>query len=351
MVKFIRASSSALMEDGQGIMVRIDSVVWIFTSTCNLRCPHCYASRFSKYRELSLGEKLRLVDEMIDVGVEYVGLSGGEPLINRDLPHILRKLCEANIEVRIVTNATYMPQEVLSMISKYGIHLYISVDGPKHIHERLRGVGTFDKIIENVKKLKDLGIHFSTVMAVNKLNYKYVSDFVKLSMDLGADYAILIPVMPSGRAKEYGLSIDAASYTRVLRIIDRISDGYGYNISLWCTPYAPLIIKSKYVSSHFCRSLDIVDMAPDGSLLICDILDLVLSNAHEKGFRRALEEYLTSDVIHYVVKPPKLPRVCVGCPIARYCRGGCFARAYIEFGDFNAGDPLCPLVSGISLES
>ena len=61
-------------------------VSWNLTRACNLRCPHCYMEGGTRAaNELSTAECLSLIDELKDLGTEMLILTGGEPLLRKDL--------------------------------------------------------------------------------------------------------------------------------------------------------------------------------------------------------------------------------------------------------------------------
>ena len=325
-------------------MYKPETIIWIFTAKCNLNCPHCYTSRFLRFKEMTMEEKLKLINEMGEIGIEHVGLSGGEPLIHPELPMIIKKLSDYGISISLVTNACTIPPNVLNVLATRDVYVYVSIDGPRDIHDKIRGVGTFEKVIKNVEKLRAYGIDFGTIMAVNKINYKYVKDYLELALKLGTSNPSLIPVMSSGKAMNNDIYIESEEYIEAIKMAEEFVEEIGYRLSLWCTPFAPLISSSKYIYSSFCRTLDITDIDPSGNILACDIVDVVITNIRDKSLAKALEDYANSEIIREITEPSKLSEPCSKCSLRTLCRGGCFARAFLIYGDFNAGDPLCPRV-------
>ena len=89
-----------------------------------------------------------------------------------------------------------------------------------------------------------------------------------------------------------------------------------------------------------------MDIDPAGRILLCDVLDAVVSNLRGRGLLSAWQEQRRSPEVRRLVSP-KLAPVCAACPLARRCRGGCYARAQLLSGDLYAPDPLCPRVAGV----
>ena len=323
-------------------------VVWIMTAACNLSCRHCYTWRFRGLRELSLEEKLRLARELAELGVEHVNITGGEPTIHPHFPEVFRELVDRGVGVSLSTNATVLRRGVLEMLSKAGSYVYVSLDGPREVHEWLRGHGTFDRVMQGVRELRSWGIPFTVVMAVSRVNYRYPGRVMEIASSVGAEEMAMIPVMPVGRARETGVYVEPGQYLEAIRIAEAKAEELGYPLSLWCTPFAPLVTRSRYVRHSFCRSLDIADIDPSGRLLLCDVTDVVVASVRDAGsFAEAWRRYVSSPVVNSVVSPSRLPEACETCPLRNACRGGCFARALALRGGLNAGDPLCPRIAGL----
>jgi radical SAM protein with 4Fe4S-binding SPASM domain len=326
-----------------GIMAGVSTVIWVFTAACNLNCLHCYTYRWRGKPELPLERKLQLVREMAEAGVEHVGLTGGEPLIHPHFKLLAEEIVKHGMSYHVVSNATMVTDDIARMLARHNVHVIVSVDGPEEYHDRLRGRGAFKAMVKGVEKLKRYGVEFSTVMAVSKLNYEAADAAIETAYKLGAVEAALIPVMPVGRALETKVYVGYREYSIAVEKAAAKAEELGLPLSLWCTPFAPLLTRRR-VYWWSCRLSSTVDINPEGKLLLCDVLDISLSDVRNKSFKEALEEYLSSPILRTVENPPNLPPPCRSCPLRDICRGGCYARALILYGDLNAGDPLCPRV-------
>ncbi len=86
-------------------------VVWNLTQACNLRCKHCYQNATARPAadELTLEEKLRLVDQMGAAGVPFLAIAGGEPLVSKDLWPVLERARGVCIYGRPAGRRSWMP--------------------------------------------------------------------------------------------------------------------------------------------------------------------------------------------------------------------------------------------------
>ena len=327
----------------------ISGLIWIFTARCNLACKHCYVvPRMSSVRELPLHEKLELIDQAHELGIEYIGFSGGEPLIHPHFFKLVERCYEYGVETSVVTNGIALSEEVARRLARLEVYVNVSLDGPdRESHEGLRGPGTWERVLEGIEALKTAGAEFSTVLAIYPGNYSKAGDYVRFVRELGLDRASMIPVMNAGRSRDSGLAIGAKEYLKAIELATSAAEECGLHLSLWCTPFAPLVAGTSRISCWSCRLSDVADLDPGGRLLLCDVIDVVISSVEGKGLRTALEEFERHPLVLEISDPPVLPRECEECPIAWYCRGGCYARALLERRSLRGADPLCPRVAGL----
>lgn len=323
------------------------TLIWIFTARCNLACRHCYvAPRLAGLGELKLDEKLRLLREAWDASVDHVGFSGGEPLVHPHFIELAREAFRLGMTISLVTNATALKTGTARELARLDAHVYVSLDGTREAHESLRGRGTWKRTLRGLETLEMAGVSYSTVMAVWKHSFRAVEDYLELVNGLGLDWAAVIPVMESGRAKAAGLAVNAEEYLEAVKRGAWKAEKLGMRLSLWCTPFAPVTVDSSNISYWFCRPSRTIDVDPAGNLLLCDVLDFKISNVR-KGFREAVREYEEHPLTRLVTSPPRLPQPCKDCPVSQRCRGGCYARSYITYGSLSGPDPLCPRAAGL----
>ena len=151
-------------------------ITWSITSKCNLRCKHCFRS---DYEIEFLNEKK--IKEFVNLfklnNVQGIILTGGEPLKSKYLFEILKKI-NGEIKVGIATNGTLLTPEIIDKLIFYKVkNFQISLDGTNSkINDFIRGNGTFDKIINNIKFLKEKGCNITIAMTVNSYNYEDIKN-------------------------------------------------------------------------------------------------------------------------------------------------------------------------------
>ncbi|UCD20597.1 MAG: radical SAM protein [archaeon] len=145
------------------------------TNKCNLRCHHCYRETYPREsRELTDKQWISLWRKHIKKGALSAHLTGGEPTLRMNL---IKKAYKMFKTITIVTNGTRkIPEEVQCRI-------FVSVDGPKKIHEKIRGAKCFDKIMKNIKGDKRVII----TPTLSTANYKYIDDMIKITREADVD--------------------------------------------------------------------------------------------------------------------------------------------------------------------
>ncbi|MGC8620163.1 MAG: radical SAM protein, partial [Thermoplasmata archaeon] len=119
-------------------------IVWNITKQCNLKCLHCYANAgpFKHKDELTLEEKLNVVDQFDEAGVTMLSFSGGEPLISPDFWKVAEYASKKGMYTTIATNGTLLTKENVEKLKKIGIkYVEVSLDAPEpKTHDMFRGV-------------------------------------------------------------------------------------------------------------------------------------------------------------------------------------------------------------------
>ena len=176
------------------------------TERCNFKCAHCFVNSTNSGNEMSIRHiRDKVIPNLVKSNVIKVTLTGGEPLVHKDIIDIITALCDYNIAVSICTNGSLISESLLNAISEYdNIHFNISMDGLEYeSHGRFRGDldrFTFDKVIENAKLLGHLNLLNGILTTPNKFaeidEYDRLCDFAR---NIGAKYILMNPLSPFGR--------------------------------------------------------------------------------------------------------------------------------------------------------
>lgn len=180
------------------------SLPWFFvispTARCNLKCKGCYAGGYSKKDELSFEEVDRILKEAKRLGIYFIIISGGEPLVWPSLFQLLKK--HNDIFFQIYTNGTLITGKAAEGLAKLGnVAPAISVEGFAEETHRRRGKDTFQQILKGMENLRKNGVLFGFSATCTRHNSEEVmSDaFIDFFIKKGCRFGWYFQYVPIGR--------------------------------------------------------------------------------------------------------------------------------------------------------
>ena len=151
------------------------------TQRCNLHCSYCFGKYYSETGELIFPQIKKLLIEFYNLGVRRLGISGGEPLLHKDIDKVIRFAVELGYNVGINSNGILVPNhlKVLRLVN----NLSISLDGvTEETHDKYRGKGSFKKAVAGIEIAAKAGIplHFCCTLTDSNLKeWPKILDFAK----------------------------------------------------------------------------------------------------------------------------------------------------------------------------
>ena len=179
------------------------------TDRCNIRCSYCMPSddKFikSKRELLTFDEIVRLVGLFAKLGIKRVRLTGGEPLVRRELPILIGKLLEAEgiAEVLMTTNGILLEQfaPLLFQAGLRKINIHLDTLDPQKFH-RITRFGKHSQVLQGLDKAKEVGFEkIKLNMVIQRgVNDDEVIPMMKFARKTGV-LLRLIELMPIGVAR------------------------------------------------------------------------------------------------------------------------------------------------------
>src|SRR5439155_3570831 len=187
-------------------------------SKCNLNCKHCYASDwFVRSDRLDATLVTRAIDEAMDLGLETVTFSGGEPTLHTEVAALLRHCVGRRVRAKLETNGLLLRRngnELRNLIvdNKEWLYLYISYDLAK-----LRGVTDeeHDLIREIVIDLHEHGVDVRLQSSLTQINIGDLDNLVELSREYGISQRIFFDHSVLGN----GVSLESFDLDTVLQTL------------------------------------------------------------------------------------------------------------------------------------
>ncbi|MFP3980398.1 MAG: radical SAM/SPASM domain-containing protein [Desulfobacterales bacterium] len=150
---------------------------------CNLRCRHCYLGPPGN-AEMPLSDAVDITRQFAENGGLRLLISGGEPMLYKHLVDFLAQTRDLGIRRILFTNGTLLTPENADRLDADEIQF--SMDGWQAGHERLRGEGTFDKLLRGVHAAKDGGMDISFSTMIHRGNIEEFEQMQKFIQDTGA---------------------------------------------------------------------------------------------------------------------------------------------------------------------
>jgi MoaA/NifB/PqqE/SkfB family radical SAM enzyme len=193
-----RGSSSGFLGSR---VVQIHPTLW-----CNLSCSHCYSSSGPEMRESIDPEiLLRLLRILREEGYEVVSFSGGEPLLYPPVVEVAREASAMGFRVNLITNGLLVEksrfQALWDLVSRVGI----SLDGPRELHEAIRGANTFDRAVRALTFLADRRVLVGVAHCVTTDSLPHLPWLAELAKNVGARLLQLHPLVALGRGQTIGV--------------------------------------------------------------------------------------------------------------------------------------------------
>lgn len=304
--------------------LKCEHIVWHVTNRCNLKCAHCGVWGGEKrYRDLSLDEFALHIPKYLKLGVKYVTLSGGEPLVRKDLHKIIAVLKIVGFKVAMVTNGHHLERYAEALTAYPLDSISISIDGYGKAHDDLRLFpGSYEHTLDALRFAQKIEIPIRNVNTC--VTPDNLEDLHKLKEDIfaaGANHWVLRPVALAGRADE-SMTLDSDAMRQLLDFARKTVEsgqrlsvgGIGY-LGDWDAIFSP----QPYFNSTGWNNLYILpngdikgfnsDHLPvEGNLLKDDLIEL-----WQEGFS------------YY--RNIQLPEFCQECPYLGRCHGGNHAEA------------------------
>lgn len=356
------------------------SVSWNLTQRCNLFCAHCYISASAgadAADELTTAECYRVMDDIAYVNPHiFLILTGGEPLLRKDIFDLAAYGAERDFTVVLGTNGVLLREKQAKLMRRSGIlGASISLDSTHaDKHDAFRHqAGAWEGAVRATQVLRGEGLDFSLHMSVTDWNVDEIPAMVDLANDLGANVLNFFFLVRTGRGENL-TDISAEQYEAILTSLARAQGvgGDGETASVfnkhedpWSMPVGAagkLLIRAK-CAPHFRRLVWELDPAspllrnyahgscpagkyycritPRGDVTPCPYMPVVAGNLRQTSFA---DLWNHADVFEDL-REPQLGGRCGACEFGKIC-GGCRCRAYATHGDYLAEDPACAYQPG-----
>ena len=252
------------------------------TSRCNARCEHC-GSRCDgneQGKEISaedLKRTLKEISECYDPKGVFLQITGGEPLMRKDLFDILEYAVGLGFHWGMTTNGMLINKTMFDKIEKAKMStVSVSIDGLKETHEAFRKVpNCYEKILKGI----DMMIASPVIKIVqvttvaNKKNFDQLEDIYQLLLEHGVKYWRVVNCDPIGRANDNSdIFLDLDEYKKLFKFIEeKQAEGKMTEITYGCSHYLGFNEEGKIRPNYFMclTGLTVGSILSNGDIFVC----------------------------------------------------------------------------------
>ena len=341
-------------------------VPWRCTFACDYECVHCTsAGKSAVADELSTVEAKKLVDRIHDFGATFLGITGGEPFMRKDLFTIVRYAKKVGLSVSVITDGHLVDDKAVKSIIKNKMRVSISIDGMENVNDRIREKGAYQSAVLLAKKLAGTGLldcfvyTFANVgkkvTNVTEADFRHVND---LAATYGARWVVYHGMVPYSSDKKC-LKADPSSAQYEWALNKLYDLGIEYNGKPYVNVYVPFYARialqrgmpkqtfDEWYNNFFlgkCWFGRFMSIAENGDAIPCSYHDVYrFGNVKEKSLGQIWDDLQNSPFFQEARDKAKIKGKCGICEYKEVC-GGCRTAALFYTGDLMESDPRCAYV-------
>ncbi|MFC2085117.1 radical SAM protein [Bacteroidota bacterium] len=302
-------------------------VLWLSTYACNLKCPFCEANAGKEsVDELTTNDAKNLIDELKNMKTRRLVISGGEPLIRKDIFEIMEYANTKNIEIGLLSNGVNVKKHWDKLKNIKYFFFLTSIDGTKKYHDGIRELNnSFDAALESLEFFKSIKVPTRMIKTVvTPGNIDDIENIYNVIKSSAATRWEVSPVSVVGRAAENDkFSLNSRQLQFLINFINNTKTEFPADISeshsyLGCFQDWPI------GKPFFCGAgLTRCAIMPNGEILGCNqIYDL---NKSEGNIKNEKLSYIWKNNFKSFRNNSK-NKICNECKFWNSCQGGCWAE-------------------------
>ena len=315
---------------------RLRQLFFEVTSRCNARCEHCGSRCDDKEQGKEIEAKyikkvLKEVSEHYDPRYVMLNITGGEPLMRKDLFDLMAYAHELGFPWGMTTNGMLITKSKVEKMAETGMYsVSVSIDGLEKTHEEFRKVpGSYKKILKGLEYMQECPtikvVQVTTV--ANKKNFHELEDIYKMLCDMNIKYWRVVNCDPIGRVQDHSdILLDHSQYKELFEFIRSHNAEGKMEVTYGCSHFIGLEYEKELRNEYFfCMAgLYVASVLSNGDIFVCPNVprrkELIQGNVKKDSFIEVWEnkfeafrnEYRTSN------------ETCKKCKYWKYCNGDSF---------------------------
>ncbi|WP_290139384.1 His-Xaa-Ser system radical SAM maturase HxsB [uncultured Dubosiella sp.] len=353
--------------------------IFVVTTKCNMSCVYCQANNGRECPHLMMDREMaqKAVDIALQSPEQYLSFEfqGGEPLINFEMIKFIVEYAQSHkenheISYTIVTNLTLLNDEMLDFFVQHNFAISTSIDGNELVHNYNRpfanGEGTFQKVMESVRKIRKAGLHVGAIETTTKYSLAFPKEIVRAYVELGFDSIFIRPLTPLGKAAKSWNEIGYSWQEFIDFYAQAFEELIEINKNGWFIKEDHASILLKRIRGDFMNYMELrspcgagvgqLAYYADGNIFTCDegrMLHEMGDSSFQLGnvYENTYTELIKNGVCRTVCASSVLESIpsCCDCVYQPYC-GTCPVVNYALYKDVIEKEPRgykCRIYSGI----
>ncbi len=346
------------------------TLAWEITRACALSCIHCRAEAIPQRdtHELTTEEAFGVLDQIVELGKPILVITGGDPMMRRDVFDILGGAVQRGLKVGFSPSATKLvTRAAIERVRDTGVDMvHVSLDGScPDVHDSFRRVpGAFQRTMEIVHDVRDVGLPLQIGTTVSRHNIKDLPAIAEVVRQIDATVWNVFFLVPTGRA-QLDAMLSPAEHEEVLQWLADLSERVPFRVRTTAAQHYRRVLiqrrRAKAASGEqpsefeltgagyafregkapaekgvndgkgFCFISHVGDVYPSGFLQICG------GNVRTESLSSI---YRDSPLFRSLRDPALIEGKCGRCEFKDVC-GGSRARAWATTGNHLAEEPCC----------
>ncbi len=320
------------------------------TYACPLQCPYCSNpmdfDQYTRQKELSTEEWIRVLREARQMGAIQLGFSGGEPLVRQDLTTLIAEAHQLGYYTNLITSGVGMDVSRVAEFRSAGLdHIQVSFQASsEELNNFIAGTQAFEHKLAMAREVKKQGYPMVLCFVLHRENIEQIQDILELAIALEADYVELATAQYYGWAWE---NRNQLMPTREqLAAAEEIAHEYQAKTQGKMKIYyvVPDYYENRPKACMNGWGAVFLTIAPDGTALPCHEARQ-LPNLEFPNVRDASVDWIwnESPAFNAFRGDDWMKEPCRSCPEKGKDFGGCRCQAYLLTGDARNADPVCSL--------
>ena len=317
------------------------------TDFCNHRCIHCYnldsEIKNRPMRQVDDETVLKCVQKLVDNKIFSVIVTGGEPLINKELTKKVIRLLKGNkTRVSLNSNLTLADDDFIHFLKEQKVGVLTSCpSGETDSFSRLTGTDNYSLFETNIKKLVSVGVRFTVNMVVTKENLHEIRQTAENMKALGCKSFAATPMGLNVEYPRLDLLLSVEEVRQVISELLWIEKELDMKVDILealpkCVfPESVLMEKHAFLNRKCQAGRTVIAVSCNGDVRPCAHNPYSYGNILKEDLRDIWQKMSDWRSALYV------PQECMDCTWLNHCNGGCRTSAKVFNGGWNKKDMWC----------